>query len=739
MTRTARRGSAIVLVLIMTMALAGLAMSAIYMAGSSGLLSRYHDKERDLAFAVESALELGKSRLQRDTTLVLYDTGYTQLLTNQAVYDAAGNALTGLTVNLYGGLTGDTSGTYVEYVTLVATVSDPSGIRIARRMDLYQQSFSRYGLFTNDFPSTASIGPGENIGGRVHSNNRFIGASSGSPYPFFSDTVSAAGTISGNGQWSDTVSSTAGAIVIPYPTAASIVGQYSTLANAGSLNYTIGAGSGTSATSDGINVSGTSSGTANYTGRVEFVPVDVNNNGMIDSTEGFMRVFILWPGYGGDSTRLNVNFSGSPVSRTGIILQNQCGAFYTISGHREFFPVAMHDATWVRTRIQGSTFPTVTAAQAAAMDPSTQAGIRTIVQQPTARCFPFGSPYLVNTERHTTSYSCSQIWWDESGPTSQKYTWGSSPACTASQHYGGQDTTFTRYHFSCVVDFSYTDGRCTWGGALATPANGYEPPYLGEWIAYSGTNNISTLPSAVRQSVELPFLWPLHRTYNPNSRGVVYLTTSSVTRRSIYLSGTVRGRVTVYVNGVATLIDDLTYDQDPADTTNLCRNLFGLIARDSVQVSDNVMNRPRVYDTPATNPDYTLTLGGNRDFIFHGIAMSLGGSVNTFNPNVATATNPVYTCPTGSSFTAAGGCMQIVGGAVMKTYAAPYTSTTNSGLRPLRELDPCQLTNMRPPFFPVAKTRVRTYKSFDIDVRQVNTTALLTAYYTRLRGWRAAP
>ena len=123
---------------------------------------------------------------------------------------------------LYAGYTGDTAGVYVPYVTLLGTVSDPSGIRLARRMDLYSQSFSRYSLFVNDFPSASNIGAGENIPGRVHANNRFIGVSSGTPYPVFMDTVSAAGTISGYGQWADTVSSTGGARVIPYPAAATI-------------------------------------------------------------------------------------------------------------------------------------------------------------------------------------------------------------------------------------------------------------------------------------------------------------------------------------------------------------------------------------------------------------------------------------------------------------------------------------------------------------------------------------
>ena len=208
---------------------------------------------------------------------------------------------------------------------------------------------------------------------------------------------------------------------------------------------------------------------------------------------------------------------------------------------------------------------------------------------------------------------------------------------------------------------------------------------------------------------------------------------------SMYLSGTVLGHATLYVNGVAKLLDDITYADDPADTTNLCRSYFGLIARDSIAVIDNAINRPRIYDTPSTDAGKTLTMGGNREFVFHGIGMALGGSFNAVNASGTTATNPAYTCPLGSSFTASGGCLQVVGGLVMKTYVAPYTSTAGSGMRPLRQLDPCQNTNHRPPYFPLARTRVRPFKSFDVDVRQVKTTTLIASYFSRLRGNRAAP
>ena len=746
MMRCARRGSALILVLIMTISLAALASSAIYLSSSSGLLSRFHDKERDLAFALETALELGKSRLQRDTTLVLYDTGYTQLLTSQPVYTSGGTPLTGVTVNLYGGYTGDTSGVYVPYITLLATVSDASGIRLARRLDLLAQSFSRYGLFANDFPATAAIGIGENIPGRVHTNNRFIGSSSGTPRPVLSDTVSAAGTISGGGQWSDTVSATGGAVVIPYPltttplspSATGLASRFQALSNAGNVSVTPASGTlpgGNSYSS--ADLSGYDCGytcDATFGSRLEFLAYDVNNSGTIDSTEGFFRVFNLVSdkyGWRADTIRLAANFPGiatTQVPRATQVWVNQCGAFYTIGGRREFFPVAMHSAAWVQTRIQTSTFPTVSAAQATAMGDGSRTAYRTIMQQPTSRCFPFGSPYLMNVERFTTSAACTQAFSFTSGVVGA-YTWGSAPIC-ASQRYGGQDTTFTARVFDCVVDQVGAAGQCK----VDVIYHFDDAVELGRWQAYGGTSNLPADLSPTRQTVERPYLFPISATYNPNYRGVIY------SSDRLFLSGIVRGRATLYVNGPVSLIDDLTYDADPADTTNLCRNNFGLIAKDSIMVADNAINRPRVYSTTAVAGTDTSMQGGNRDFIFHGIAMALGGSISAFNAAGNLRTSTVYTCPTGSSFTAAGGCMQVVGGTIMKTYAPPYSSAVSgSGLRPLRELDPCQLQNRRPPYFPLTPTRVRALKSFDVDVRQVKTTTLLTAYFTRLRGRRAAP
>ena len=102
-----RRGSALILVLIMTLSLAGLAMSAIYLSSSAGLLSRYYDRERNYRYAAEAAIALGKSRLQvGDTTLKLPDDSAKVLLTAASLTDANGITIPRVLVNLYGGYTG---------------------------------------------------------------------------------------------------------------------------------------------------------------------------------------------------------------------------------------------------------------------------------------------------------------------------------------------------------------------------------------------------------------------------------------------------------------------------------------------------------------------------------------------------------------------------------------------------------------------------------------------------------
>jgi hypothetical protein len=119
-----RRGSALMLVLIFTVALGGLAASAIYLSSGGSILSKMYDRERDYRYAAEWALAVGKARLAKDTSIALPDSGYVTLMNDVPVTDAGGAALRRVKVDLYAGETGITSGQFGRYVSLVAVAYD---------------------------------------------------------------------------------------------------------------------------------------------------------------------------------------------------------------------------------------------------------------------------------------------------------------------------------------------------------------------------------------------------------------------------------------------------------------------------------------------------------------------------------------------------------------------------------------------------------------------------------------
>ncbi|HXF22975.1 MAG TPA: hypothetical protein VN602_00540, partial [Gemmatimonadaceae bacterium] len=61
-----RRGSALILTLVLTLSLASLATSAIYLGGNEQILANSYDQERDLRYAAEAVLAMGKSTLNFD-------------------------------------------------------------------------------------------------------------------------------------------------------------------------------------------------------------------------------------------------------------------------------------------------------------------------------------------------------------------------------------------------------------------------------------------------------------------------------------------------------------------------------------------------------------------------------------------------------------------------------------------------------------------------------------------------
>jgi hypothetical protein len=727
-----RRGSALVLVLIMTLSLAGLAISAIYLSSSAGLLTRYYDKERDYRYAAEAALALGKSQVNKNASLGLPDTSAKQILNGAVLTDAYGANISTIRVNLYGAYTGDTVGRFGQFVTLLSQAYDTGGTRHVRRLDLTAESFSRFAMFTNTFSGGLAYGTGEFVRGRAHSNQGWN--SSGSPGPQYGDTVSAVGSVNGTATYAYSPGYLSGQLPIPFPTVSKLA-ALKTYASAANLQFTPKTGSSAAATfQGGMDLAGrdppVSGGNAFRSTRVRFKPVDVNNDGIIQEEEGMMEVFDAAAGIDTASMRVDLPVAASALYNN-VVAMNQCGLLVKIGTTNEFFPVTRFQEAWVRARVLtgqrvvgGANY--VAADLIGLNDWSTAAKQKANVARilgfgtGNSRCFPPGSPYLMLTERYVTSGGTTCV--VTALTTVTPFGWGSTGKCAAAQQYGGQDSTFTAVVTRCAMNvYPVATGACA-GNQVA----------LGNWVAYGGTAVPTTGSTPHFQAAEQSYLWPLYKPYNLNSKGVINATTGPV-----YLSDTLRGNVTFYQSDSTkdvVFIDDLVYDQSPNNTSALCRNFLGIISARHVLLANNGLNRPR------HDGNSKILWFGFPDFVLNAVTMSLTGTVgiedgfNGTSPG-GPVTSPATTCGPGN--TTSGGCINQTGGVIEQYISATFTSGGNTGLRENRTVDPCQLTNRRPPFFPQTG-RYLDNKYYEIDPTNVASFAQVRAFYARLRG-RSAP
>jgi hypothetical protein len=680
----------------MTLAVAALSIAAIFMTSSAGLLSRFYDKEREYRLAAESALELTRARLTYDSTIAIPDTGMIQLASGLTVPEASGATSSVVSVNVYAAVTGDTTGYFLPHVSLIATAYDAFGTRHVRRMDLQRESFSRYTLFTDSFPSGSSntFGPGT-VAGRVHSNGDWRSGSSAATAGIYKDSVTARGTFSGTATFE--TGSFGGVPRVPYPRD-STYAWMTALASAGNLSL--------------APVSGTGVGWRQGT-RLEFVAFDTDGDTTITENEGFVRVFDL--AADADTSRLKVSLEPSDwyilyyaKDWKEPIVQNQCGAFYYRGGKWQFFPVAVHRTAWARPIIQqqgNPNYPSVNPSDMSGMDGYTYAEVAAILAQPTARCFPSGSPYLANTERFTNTSGVV------TGTDADSIPFGVLGG------YGGTDTTFTPRARTCTINTTTVvggnDGRCA-SGTIAT---------LGSWRAFGGTA-VTGIATTIRQGNELPYLWPLGGARNPTSRGVM-----RVTGGPLFVSGTLRGRLTLVVDGSVHIIEAVRQVNSPSDPSSVaCTDQLGIVAQSDILVTDGALTRARRIATLFAS--FWRHLGPSRDVSIHATMMSLTGTVGLQEPS--SASGSAVACPQDGSANSAGGCYRLTGGAIMRRYT-PLFDGSNTGMRWDGTADRCQNTNRRPPFFPLTNryTRVRT---LEIEPSDANNPTKIRALLMRLKG-----
>ncbi|MBV6521151.1 MAG: hypothetical protein MNPFHGCM_01278 [Gemmatimonadaceae bacterium] len=687
-----RRGSALMLTMVFTFAMGGLAISAIYMSGSTTMLSKLYDRERDYRYAAEWALSVGKSQIVKDTSLHLPDSGYVQLMTSQGVIDAGGTPVPKVKVDLYAGIGGSSTGEYGQFVELVAVAFDNGGARHVRRLQLQAENFARYAMFTDQWPGVC-YATGEIVRGRAHSNQNWVSCG-GAPGPVYTDTVSAVTTISGTAQYQSAKLPTSNMIRFPTVARLAFMPGYASIAN---LNLTP------------TPFAGTRGGT-----RVEFVAVDLDGDGTLTGpAEGYFRVFdansaagnnpYVAAGAGTDSlftrmsTPYNVRldaFINGAASVNRSVIENQCGLNYVFdlqgSGMRDdttFIPFAVHDSVkarfkWFKDSLEAQAGNWGGLAAARTRSHAWGSGVLAskvaLAKSSGARCYPAGDPHLMPTERI--------------GPI------GAAPndQLAAQDRRGGSDTTFT----------------------VTTRTGSWRP-----WPGFGG--GFFTPGVTRRQAIEEPYLWPVHRTQNLNSRGVIYI------NGTVWLSGKFRGRATLYAAGTVKLIDDLTYVTNPASLP-ICQNLLGIITGNDLYISDTDLNRPRNVD--GTGVANTRFFDDDQDFFLHAVTLNgVSKTTATFGvenysggPSIGRLCTPV---PPYSAQTS-GGCINQAGGVIERRITATF-SGGYTGFAENRVKDAC-LDVDSPPYFPLTG-RYKDNEFYEIDPNTFNMIGVGN-FYRRLQS-----
>lgn len=389
LSRGQRRGSALFMTIMLTMVLAALVMTAIYSASTAGLLATSFDREREFKYAAEAAIGIGKSRLNNDA-LVLPDTGFATLLADASLMGADGKPLPGVTVNLYAGNTGSTSGQFGRFASVVAEAKDARGARFVRRLELAQESFAKY-AYWSDNEGSVVFGANDNLWGPVWSNDDITVHSTGAT---FHGAVGTAGIISGVGYGTFVKGYSINQRPISLPGTA-VLSKLAGYAAAGNFSF--------DAPTNGDENS--------VTMRIEFVAIDLNADGdSTDFDEGFLKIYTGVPG---SATWVRADWNATKANA------DNCGAAYPVTpgGPRKFFPASIHNTPWFQALlIAGGMTPQQ------ALDTSA-APLRTIMSKATARCYLGGEPQLVAVERNSGSFSL------------------------ADKQKGGDDTTFTATGF----------------------------------------------------------------------------------------------------------------------------------------------------------------------------------------------------------------------------------------------------------------------------------------------------
>ncbi|MEO8089859.1 MAG: hypothetical protein ABI703_06155 [Gemmatimonadales bacterium] len=355
------RGLALFLVLLLMVVVASLATGAIMLSGNASLIGRYHAKEAEMRASADAGLEWARDTINGTAALVPV-AGFRTLQNAQPVRDALGATIPGYSRSIFVGRSGGTTGQFGVYASVISRIDDNAGRAVVvRRAELAQQSFAQFARFDDVTLSSVTFSRGIQVFGPIHTNGvLYVGSTA--PRAIFHGLATTSSTINAvaNGVWKAGWKENMPRIDMPTPADLATLSGY---AAAGNLTVAGGA---------------VGTGVYNPRTRVEFVAVDVNDDGdFTDENEGFIRVY-----RGGDNSAATLNYVTARLWNSGSatdpnVNSPNCGD--SLGG--TFVPAVSHTTT-VNPAVHRHTTASLLANQ------------RRSLNEPTRRCYLGGDPRL---------------------------------------------------------------------------------------------------------------------------------------------------------------------------------------------------------------------------------------------------------------------------------------------------------------------------------------------------------
>lgn len=268
-----RRGIALITTLLVTFAVSAIAMAAVMMTLNANLIGKNAERAQSVDAAALAGLEEARSAVNGNRSL--YPTGgYTTLQSNAAVKNASNTVIPNITRSVWVGPSGISSGQYGIVGSIISLTKDIYGNKVLRRLEINQESFSRFSYFTDieedTLGTTLSFLNNDQVRGPVHTNDTIRIASTGAT--FYDEVTSYRSSMIGQSNGTFSKPPRLGVARIPMPTVADL-NKLDSLATVGGSRFT-----------------GSTLGDAGEARtRIQFLTIDlgVSNGGV----QGFFRVY----------------------------------------------------------------------------------------------------------------------------------------------------------------------------------------------------------------------------------------------------------------------------------------------------------------------------------------------------------------------------------------------------------------------------------------------------------------